>query len=304
MAKRKSKKRASSKHTTSTTPVASTSGRSRTRERRAERQKQKQQQRQLMIVGGVAAIAVLIAIAFILSQQPASAPIPEGTLDLYDGIPQGKTDEGFSVLGNLDAPVRIEDFSDFSCPTCAGFHESWNELIVNKVRDGIASLTYIPLTNFGSVPNSRGAARAAICAGDQGTFFEYHDALFDWQRNYGNQAFTQNRLSSGVKNLGLNEGQHNSCLDSSRTNDTLDTAARLAADRGVQGTPTIYINGVQWDGTTNVGDAIDNALRATGLGPVPLTDDMPTATQEAEATEEAAESESEETAEATEEAGS
>ena len=117
--------------------------------------------------------------------------------------------------------------------------------LVNRVKDGYMALTYVPLYGYGSLPNGQGAATAAICAGQQGKFWQFHDALFDWNGQYGVQAFTNNRILSGVDALGLNRSQYDSCIGSSATGDIL--AAALSQARGLlnfQGTPTITVNGV------------------------------------------------------------
>lgn len=244
-------------------------GRSITRERRMERQKQKQRQQQITIAIGLAVVAVVAVIVFIFVNQPAEAPLPEGILDRYAGIPQGRTEDGFPILGNPSAPVRVEDFSSFSCPGCAQFQLNWHDEIVEQVQAGVISFTYVPLT-LGSLPNAEGAAKAALCAGEQGAFFEMHDTLFNWHRTFGNQAFSQNRLVSGIENLGLNRGQYDSCIGSSRIDDIMESAVRVANARPVTATPTIFINGVQWNGTSDLVETIQSALAATGLSPVPL----------------------------------
>jgi len=302
-------KRSSSKSTS-----ASGGSRSRTRDRRRQRQQQKQQQRTIGIVVGVVIVAIVLAVAFIIVNQPASAPIPEGTLDKYDGIPQTVSDEGFPILGNPNAPVLVEEFSSFSCPGCQQFHENFGDDIVEQVREGVIAFEYIPLTT-GSIPNAVGASKAALCAGEQGAFFEYHDALFDWHSRYGNQAFSQNRITSGVENLGLNEGQFDSCIGSSRIDDVMSAAQSVAAGRGATSTPSVFVNGTALPTSADLVSAIQQALAATGLSPVPLDSgddepepvveetDEPEMTEEAEAAE-SADEDMDETPEATSEAES
>lgn len=284
MTKRKSKAPAS-KPTQSTQPKAPGGSRSRTLERRAERQKQKRRQQQTAIAIGLALFAVVVVIVFIIVNQPASAPIPEGTLDRYEGIPQSRTEDGFPILGNPNAPVRVEDFSSFSCPGCAAFQEQWHDEILEQVRAGVISFTYVPLT-LGSLPNAAGAAQSALCAGEQGAFFEMHDTLFHWHRTFGNQAFSQNRLVSGIENLGLNESQYNDCIGSARVEDVMTTAQTVANARPVTATPTIFINGVQWAQAGDLVEAIQSALATTGLTPVPLGGESPEATDEVDVTPE------------------
>lgn len=253
-----------------TTRSSSSAGsRARTRARRQERRQQQRQQRLLFLGGAVAVIAVLVAVVVILSNQPADAPIPDGTLERYDGIPRTVSEEGFPVLGDLNAPVRVEEYSSFSCTACAQFHAASMDTLVDLVRDGVISYTFIPSDSIGSVPNAGGSARAALCAREQGYFFEYHDALFQWQRDYGNRAFPQNRLASGFDNLGLSQNQYESCRDSSRIGDLLDDATAAYRDNDVTATPTTFVQGFEVASDVDaIIAAVNDALAASGANPV------------------------------------
>ncbi len=120
--------------------------------------------------------------------------------------------------------------------------------------------TYVPLQT-GSVPNAPGASRAALCAGQQGLFWEMHDVLFDWQTRYGNTAFSQNRLLAGVEQLGMNGAAFTSCFNSADISATLNAAL----NEEVSSTPTIRVNGVTVDGggtipsAATILEAIDDA---------------------------------------------
>lgn len=295
-------KNKSSKPTPASKSTA-TSARSRTRERREERQKQKRRQQQIGLLIGVVVVAVVAVGVFILSNLPASAPIPEGTLERYAGIPQTISDEGFPVLGRPDAPVRVEEFSSFACPGCQQFHETAFEGLLDFVREGIISFTYIPMAT-GGLSNQEGSARAAICASEQGRFFEYHDMLFDWHAQYGNQAFIQNRLTSGADALGLDRAAFNECLGSSGVVEIRAAAEdRFASTQGVTGTPALLVQGnIVANELSAISAAIQQALVASGQQPVPLELNAPEgeATPEAEAqTESETEGEVEATPEAT-----
>ncbi len=278
MAKRnvKSPKSKNAKPTPAPTPRPSSSSsssgsgsRSRTRDRRQERLQQKRRQQQITFLIAIVSLVVIAGILFIVVNQPASAPIPEGVFDRYQGIPQTTTDAGFARLGSPDAPVSVEEYSSFSCPACATFHQANADYILEQVRAGVISFTYIPLT-LGSIPNAAGAARAAICAGEQNAFYEMHDALFDWHLNFGNQAFTQNRLSTGIENLNLNEGNYNSCIGSSRPDTVLSAATNSASARGIGATPTLVVNGNILQSTAELPNAVASAFASSGLPAVPL----------------------------------
>lgn len=254
--------------------------RSRTVDRRREREREKRRQQQITLVVVLVAIVVIAALALILANQPAEAPIPEESAARYAGIPQSKTEEGFPRLGNPDAPVKLVDYSSFDCPHCRTFHDEVQPTILERVRAGEVVFTYIPLyLNIGE-----GASRAAICAGEQGKFWEFHDALFEWQGLYGSQAFANNRLETGIDNLGISRSEWDQCMSSTLPG-RIVTASRNAANAlpGFEGTPTITVNGIiVTPDLTNVVRAINDELAKSG-GAVPV----PEATIETEATVEA-----------------
>lgn len=229
------------KTTTRSTPRAT----GRTVERRKERERERQ--RRQLITGGIIIVALVVLAVFILVvvNAPAEAPIPEAALTRYDGIQQSTTEDGFPRLGDPNSPVQVAEYSSFGCTHCRDFHDTAIDQIVDRVRAGQIAFTYVPLYGFGGITNEQGAALAAVCAGEQGKFWEFHDALFDWQGVYVNQAFTNNRINSGVDALGLDRNAYNACIGSSDANNVLNSAlAQARALLNFNGTPTISINGV------------------------------------------------------------
>ena len=234
----------------------------RTRERRKQREQERQRNRQILIVGAIVVVAVVAVVLAIFANQPADAVINEEAIAQYVDVPQTVTDEGFPVMGSLDAPVQVVEYSSFDCPHCAEFHEDVTPALVERVKAGEIGFTYVPLYGTGSVPNGEGAARAALCAGEQNAFWAYHTALFEWQGIYGNQALSGNRLESGASNLGLDVSAWNTCLNSAEINEVI-VAARAAGStlEGFTGTPTVTINGeIVTAALPDLTSAIDLAL--------------------------------------------
>ena len=221
------------------------SNRARTRERRKQREQERKRNRQLLIVIAIAAIAIIAVVLVVIANQPAEAPIPEVAFAEYVDVQQSVNEDGFPVLGDPEAPVQVMEYSSFDCPHCAEFHSDVTPALVERAQTGEISFTYVPLYGTGGVPNGQGAARAAICAAEQDTFWTYHTALFTWQGTYGNQAFAGNRLQTGIDNLGIDAGAWSSCFGSDRPDEVL-VAANGAANRleGFSGTPTVTVNGV------------------------------------------------------------
>jgi protein-disulfide isomerase len=275
-------------------------GRTRTLERRKEREQQKKRQRQTAIIIGIVIAAVIAVGLFVLTQQPADAPIPAEAAARYAGIPQSATDDGFPVLGSDDAPVKVLEYSSFACPHCSEFHETVGPTIVDRVRKGEIQFTYVPLYDTGGITNGLGAAQAALCVAQQGKFWEFHDALFSWQGLYANTAFSDQRLKTGITNVGIDRGQWDQCMANNVPQSILDAAIRARDLQNVVGTPTLIVNGTMlptFDLAT-VNAAIDTAFaQAGGVPAAPVVEATQDVTPEA-----TAESTSEPTQEAISEA--
>ncbi|MCY3834102.1 MAG: thioredoxin domain-containing protein [Chloroflexi bacterium] len=242
---------------------------SRTREARQRRQKQRRQNQRLLALVLIVAVAIVGIAVVIVSNQPVDAFIPYELSARYDGIERSYSPEGYPRLGDPDAPVTMAEYASFSCPGCEAFHSASFDAVLERVKRAQVLFTYVPL-NTGSIPNAAGASRAALCAGRQGMFWEMHDVLFDWQTRYGNTAFSQNRLLTGVENLGLRSSAFTDCFNSAGISATLESAA----NEGVSTTPTLRVNGVTVDAdqtgtipsSATILQAIDDATPADWRG--------------------------------------
>ncbi|MBI5530941.1 MAG: DsbA family protein [Candidatus Doudnabacteria bacterium] len=173
------------------------------------------------------------------------------------------------VLGNKNAKVTVEEFSDFQCPYCKQFFSDTFAQIKSKYID-TGKIKFV-FRNF-PLPihaNAQGAAVAAECANNQGKFWEYHDLLFkNGQADGTNLALAD--LKKYADQMGLNNGtfgfgknKFNQCLDSNATLSIVQGDLKDGQTAGVSGTPTFYVNGVQMVGAqpyANFEAAIEKAL--------------------------------------------
>ncbi len=166
----------------------------------------------------------------------------------YANIPRGTTEDGLPYLGNPDAPVVVEEFSDFTCPFCTRFHaEVFGELVERYVADGRAQVVFIPMPSGHT--GSDEAARASMCALGEGKFWEMHDILFELYGDYGGEAFTaQDTLLGAAKALDIAEEDFLTCLFSPTTTaqlevNTVFTGARWNTVGERFTTPRIFVNG-------------------------------------------------------------
>ncbi|PJF36663.1 MAG: hypothetical protein CUN49_04345 [Candidatus Thermofonsia Clade 1 bacterium] len=238
------------------------------RERRAEAMRRRQQQQIVLLAIIAAAVLIVVGGFVIISSRPVDAQVSESILTKYTEITSkgyyGTTPEGFYFIGNPEAKVTLEMFSSFSCPACQQFKRNYFDNIRDKILNGDVKFVYIPLTQYGSFP-SDGMARTAICAGQQGKFWEMHDALFDWAGLYGSAANDGRYGLSGAEKLGLDTGKFAACLGDAKTSETIRAAANLANERSVNATPTVFLNGTKIYPERQGGGAAPNLSELRGL---------------------------------------
>lgn len=158
--------------------------------------------------------------------------IPE-TLTRYD-VPL----DDDPVLGPEDAPITLVAFSDYQCPYCKRWHDDVFGKLVEEYGDKVRFVYRdFPLNSIH--PQAAPAAQAANCANEQGAFWEYHNALFSYKYDFGDQAFEQYALELGLDAAALME-----CYQSGRYANEVDADLEFASQFGISSTPTFFLNGI------------------------------------------------------------
>ncbi len=152
----------------------------------------------------------------------------------YD-IPIGENDPS---RGPTDAAVTIIEFSDYECPYCQRFHQQ----VVSQIWEEYeGQIRYVfkdfPLTNVH--PNSLPAASAALCANEQDAFWEYHEMLFSMKEGLSDEAYL-----TYAEDLGLDLDAFSQCVEENRYEEDVLSDLQMAAELGVNSTPTFLINGL------------------------------------------------------------
>lgn len=205
------------------------------RTRRAEHEAQKKRQRNLTIGLGVVGLIVIIGLIAwtrqITGEIAARGIVTPASSD-EPAIADGKT------WGPEDAPVLIQEFSDFKCSFCGQFAQTTGEQLKQVYGEtGQVRFEYnhYPFLSQESVR----AAEAAECANEQGAFWLYHDAIFLNQSS----SFTDRLLTTMAGSIGLDEAEFGRCLSSGRYRDAVQADFQAGAALEVNSTPTFFING-------------------------------------------------------------
>jgi protein-disulfide isomerase len=139
------------------------------------------------------------------------------------------------VRGNPKAPVTLVVFSDFQCPYCGRVETTLAQ--VQKAYGEKVKIVWKhqPLPMH---PNAVPAAEAAEAAREQGKFWEMHDKLFANQ-----QALNPELYEQYARELGLNLDKFRAAEKSGRGGQRIRDDQAIAGKIGVNGTPTLFVNG-------------------------------------------------------------
>jgi protein-disulfide isomerase len=151
------------------------------------------------------------------------------------------------ALGPVNAPVQIVLYNDFQCAHCEKLHREAEVGILSRyVATGKAHLEVRQVAFLG--PESASAAEAALCAADQGKFWEYRDALFTVWRQVGPATYSNQGLKEVARQLGLKGEVFGACVDSGARRAEVQEDMRRAESDGVRGVPTMFVNGRRLEG--------------------------------------------------------
>ena len=192
-------------------------------------------------LGAVAVVAVVAVLGLVwLGNASSSAPT--------SSLPPSVVQSGHT-LGQASAPVTIEEWADFQCPACGQFARVTEpRLLTSYVAQGQVKLVVHHFAFLGL--ESNWAAEAAECAGEQGKFFEYHDRLYASQAGENRGAFSKDNLKKIGNDLGLGPA-FAACVDSGRYAQAVRDDTKAGRDRGVQATPTLFVNGRKIEGAAS-----------------------------------------------------
>jgi protein-disulfide isomerase len=181
--------------------------------------------------------AAALAAALLIAVSPRALP----TVTIPTPVPRPYAGEGKS-LGAADAPVLLEEFSDFQCPFCGRFAlETLPRLEAAYVATGQVRFVYNHFAFLGE--ESVLAAQAVECAGEQGRVWDYMDTLWANQRGENRGAFVDVYLKSFAEGMGLQTLEFNACLDSGRTRSLVQAETQAGRERGITSTPSFFVNG-------------------------------------------------------------
>jgi protein-disulfide isomerase len=263
-----------------------------------EAQIKKDKRNKLLIGWGivVAVVAILAIVALVVTTSirentpvadqgpvPASANV-NGGVTLLANTEVKKTDAATVDIASLPAkphtlpspavapgaeaeagqPVKVIAYIDFICPVCLRFENTYNEALTTLRNEGKITMEYRPLgflDRQSSTNYSSRAANAAACVADKAPdkYAEYVNVLFANQPAEGGAGLSDDKLKSLASDIGADI---TSCVDDKTFRPYVKYSTELASRTGITGTPTVFVDGKKWEGTTDLNADIQAAIDA------------------------------------------
>lgn len=167
------------------------------------------------------------------------------------------------VLGDSDADVTVMVFEDFTCPACAQFKRQVHPQLVGQYADP-GHIRYehrdlpIPVDEQWAYAVASAARSVHDQAGDE-AFFAYAGEIYGYQ----NAGYSLDAIETAAADLPVDVDAEAVRADAEDEayREELEAEAERGADAGVEGTPTVVVNGAEVEPSlSGVTEAIDDEL--------------------------------------------
>ena len=225
-----------------------------------------------IVVATVVVVVIIVAVvtAVILGSHGKNTASSSGG----GSLPKGAPAMGAGIVVNPSAPSSVPTmdlYEDFQCPVCGAFEKQFGQQVTamanqNQMKLVVHMLSFLD-DNLNNDSSNR-AANAAACAADADRFLPYHSAVFAGQPATEGEGYTDAQLkefatTAGISGSALTTWQK--CYDSREHNQYVESVQTQSEKDGVNGTPTIKINGKTLDlGTLTSPNALLDAVKAAG----------------------------------------
>ncbi len=212
---------------------------------------------------GVIALIGVAALGYIASKPKAGPTDVKNGADTANAGPA----QGY-LMGKVNAPVKILEYADFECPSCAGFATVTEPDVRSRIIDaGLANITYydFPLTQH---RNTLAASNAAACADEQGKFWPMHDRIYQAQDEWNGEQTDSPKpfLKRYATEVGVDVAKWESCYDARKYQKRISANLADGLRRGVGSTPTFIIGTKMYRGMGSYDEMkaiVDSIARAT-----------------------------------------
>ena len=171
--------------------------------------------------------------------------------------------ESVHIRGNPNAPVTLEEFGDFECPSCKNL-ATFLDQVVKEYHPRLRLIfRNFPLSMH---QHARDAALAAEAAGLQGHYWEMHDMLYREQPVWSSSNDVRTLFISYAETLGLDLHQFKSDMESDKVREHIEFDHARAKSLGVETAPSLFVGKREMDANDRnpegVRRLVDEAVKA------------------------------------------
>jgi protein-disulfide isomerase len=161
--------------------------------------------------------------------------------------------------GSPNAQVNIIEYADFQCPACKAYESVVSQILKKYPEDVRFTFRHFPLISIHK--NALLAATYAEAAGEQGKFWEMHDALYANQSEWGDSLDAEKKILGYGASLGLNVAMLEKTAKSDAVREKVVASYKEASILKLQGTPSFFVNGNKVE-SSNLIKEVDSAVSA------------------------------------------
>jgi protein-disulfide isomerase len=209
--------------------------------------------RNMFIQIGLTAVVVIFAVALVLYIVTSGSSKPSGGETKSIRVASSKL---ITKEGTTEPKAVLSLYEDFLCPVCGRFEQTFGPTVTQLIESGAVATDYNMVAILDRPANQNYSSRsgaAAYCVADEDTtpdkqvFRRFHAALYAQQPSETGTVFPTNaQLIETARQAGV-VGKVPECINSGRYVDLVDGLAKAS---GVTATPTVRINGEDYEYST------------------------------------------------------
>ena len=205
------------------------------------------------IVIAMVSLVVVTGVVFSIFSQNNQETASLAALDGYKSkgslVSTIDTENGSAITFNPGLAKTVDVWEDPQCPVCKYFEDANGEYIDSLIREKKATVRFHVLSFLGD--ESVRAANASFCAADEGQYIDFHKALYRVQSPLENSGFWSNETLVAIgSKVGITSEKFTKCVNDGQKVDLVKANYESMPKYGVQGTPTVFIDGKLWERTS------------------------------------------------------
>jgi protein-disulfide isomerase len=209
--------------------------------------REEQRRRRTTVAAVVAALVVALGLGYLVTT----------TLDASgeSAVAPGGTDDYAVVVGDADAPTSLSFYEDPQCPICRQFEAAVGEDVSQAVAEGEVQVEYHVVSFLDTASANEWSSRAANAlmvvqdlAGPE-AFVRMHELLYDNQPQEGTEGPSDAQLVAWAVEAGAEEAPAREGIESGKFDQWVVNATDQMSKDGVNGTPTVFVDGEKVEGT-------------------------------------------------------